>query len=59
MHATGSIRGVYEYGCDLFRKRIECAIMLKAAEAEEGLCDEEGEDCGGDCAACLDEADLS
>jgi len=59
MHATGSIRGVYEYGCDLFRKRIECAIMLKAAEAEEGLDDEAGEDCGGDCAACLDEANLS
>ncbi len=34
-HATGSIRGVYEAGCELFRKRIECAIMMKAAEAEE------------------------
>ena len=33
-HATGSIRGIYEYGCDLFRKRIECAIMMKVAEAE-------------------------
>ena len=33
-HATGSIRGVYEPGCELFRKRIECAIMMKAAEAE-------------------------
>ena len=32
-HATGSITGIYEYGCDLFKKRIECAIMLKAAEA--------------------------
>ena len=32
-HATGSINGVYEYGCQLFRKRIECAIMVKAAEA--------------------------
>ena len=31
-HATGSIRGVYEYGCELFRKRMECAIMLKVAE---------------------------
>ena len=31
-HASGSIRGVYEAGCELFRKRIECAIMLKAAE---------------------------
>jgi len=32
-HATGSINGVYEYGCELFKKRIECAIMIKAAEA--------------------------
>ena len=34
-HATGSITGIYEYGCRLFKKRIECAIMMKAAEAEE------------------------
>ena len=34
-HATGSIRGVYESGCELFRKRIECAIMMKVAESEE------------------------
>ncbi len=33
-HATGSISGIYEAGCELFRKRMECAIMLKAAEAE-------------------------
>ncbi len=33
-HASGSISGVYPYGCDLFRKRMECAIMLKAAEAD-------------------------
>ena len=31
-HATGSIRGGYEAGCELFRKRIECAIMMKVAE---------------------------
>ena len=30
-HATGSVRGVYEYGCELFRKRMECAIMLAVA----------------------------
>ena len=34
-HATGSIGGVYKYGCELFKKRIECAVMLKVAEAEE------------------------
>ena len=32
-HASGSIKGVYEYGCKLFRKRIECAIMMKAVQA--------------------------
>jgi len=29
-HATGSIRGIYEPGCRLFRKRMECAILLEA-----------------------------
>ena len=33
-HATGSIRGVYEYGCELFRKRMECAIMLAVARED-------------------------
>lgn len=31
-HATGSVTGVYQYGCELFRKRMECAIMLEAAK---------------------------
>jgi uncharacterized protein len=31
-HATGSIKGTYEYGCKIFKKRIECAIMIKVAE---------------------------
>ena len=31
-HASGTIRGIYEPGCELFRKRIECAIMVKVAE---------------------------
>lgn len=34
-HATGSIQGVYKYGCELFKKRIECAVMMKVAEAQE------------------------
>ena len=34
-HATGSISGVYKYGCELFKKRIECAVMMQVAEAEE------------------------
>ena len=28
-HATGDITGVYNYGCELFKKRIECAIMMQ------------------------------
>ena len=31
-HATGSVRGVYDYGCKLFRKRMECAIMVAIAK---------------------------
>ncbi len=34
-HATGSVKGVYKPGCDLFRKRMECAIMLAVARSEE------------------------
>lgn len=33
-HSTGDIHGTYEYGCKLFRKRMECALMLKIGEAE-------------------------
>ena len=32
-HATGSVTGVYESGCRLFRKRMECAIMVAIARA--------------------------
>ena len=35
-HATGSIKGVYKSGCELFRKRMECAIMLAVARIFEG-----------------------
>ncbi len=30
-HATGKITGVYDYGCKLFKKRMECAIMVQVA----------------------------
>ena len=33
----GSINDVYEVGCELERKRVECAIMIKAALAEERM----------------------
>ncbi len=32
-HATGSVTGVYKQGCELFRKRMECAIMVAIARA--------------------------
>ena len=31
-HATGSVKGIYEKGCDLFKKRMECAIALAVAK---------------------------
>ena len=34
-HSTGSVTGIYKYGCELFRKRMECAIMIEAAKALE------------------------
>ena len=33
-HASGKITGIYEQGCTLFKKRIECAIMIQVAENE-------------------------
>ena len=35
-HATGSVKGIYKDGCDLFRKRMECAIMVQIAKIFEG-----------------------
>ena len=35
-HATGSVKGVYKYGCELFRKRMECAIMVAISRAFNG-----------------------
>ena len=36
-HATGSVSGIYEYGCELFKKRIECAIMMQIAYEDTDL----------------------
>ena len=33
-HASGTIRGMYQAGCELFRKRIECAIMMKVVQED-------------------------
>ena len=35
-HSTGAVTGVYEYGCTLFRKRMECAIMVAVDRALNG-----------------------
>jgi len=35
-HSTGSIKGIYKYGCELFKKRMECAIMLAVANELNG-----------------------
>ena len=55
-HATGSITGVYEYGCELFRKRMECAIMIQVAKNQElaaqGI--EVPIELGSTCNACAD-----
>ena len=32
---TGKITDTYDIGCEMMRKRVECAIMLKAAREEE------------------------
>ena len=52
-HATGDVNGVYKYGCELFKKRIECAIMMQVAEGEEGLAPTGSATNGcGDCGDC-------
>ena len=33
-HSNGDINKVYEFGCELHRKRIECALMLEVAKSE-------------------------
>ncbi|MBQ9745754.1 MAG: thioether cross-link-forming SCIFF peptide maturase, partial [Clostridia bacterium] len=34
-HSTGAVTGVYKKGCELFKKRMECAIMLAVAKEFE------------------------
>lgn len=35
---SGDINGAYDIGCELQRKRVECAIMIKAAESDMEEC---------------------
>ena len=34
-HAQGSVKGIYESGCKLFKKRMECAIALQVNDLIE------------------------
>ncbi len=34
-HSTGTVKGVYKYGCELFKKRMECAIAVAVAREDE------------------------
>ena len=34
-HSTGSIKGIYKNGCEMFKKRMECAIALEIARTFE------------------------
>ncbi len=42
-HSTGKITGIYDYGCRLFRKRMECALMIQVARQEAAWAEEEKE----------------
>lgn len=33
LHATGSLGGTYDFSCDIFRKRVECSMMVKVDES--------------------------
>ncbi|WP_314585744.1 thioether cross-link-forming SCIFF peptide maturase [Paenibacillus terrigena] len=37
LHATGSMNGIYDFSCDIFRKRIECSMMTKVAESMRAM----------------------
>lgn len=37
LHSTGSINGTYDFSCDVFRKRVECSMMVKVAESMRAM----------------------
>lgn len=41
LHATGSINGTYGFSCDIFKKRIECSMMVKVAQSIREMAAEE------------------
>ncbi len=55
-HSTGSVKGVYKYGCELFKKRMECAIMVAIDREMRGVVTELPEsDCDEGCDGCKDD----
>jgi len=42
-HATGDILGTYGLGCELFKKRIECALMMQIERQERAEAEAAGE----------------
>jgi uncharacterized protein len=40
LHATGSLKGTYAFSCDIFRKRIECSMMVKVAQSIKAMNDQ-------------------
>ena len=41
IHATGSLKGIHEFSCKIFRKRIECSMMVKVAQSIRAMKKEE------------------
>ena len=35
LHASGDVAGTYPFGCELFKKRMECALILQVSLAQE------------------------
>jgi len=54
-HATGKISGVYDYGCRVFKKRIECAIAVKLKTMDVEQISGSGANLNDDCSSCSDD----
>lgn len=37
LHATGTLNGTYDFSCDIFRKRIECSMMVKVVQSIKAM----------------------
>jgi uncharacterized protein len=41
LHATGALNGTYDFSCDIFKKRIECSMMVKVHESIRAMDEEQ------------------